>query len=302
MHLYIVGNGFDLHHHLKTSPKDYCDFLNKKHPDILKFIQNCDYFMGDGNELLNREDRFWTNVEDNFAFSFDSMLEETVDGNYPDLDDDDENRWQRVGIVAKEKVESLSDLKLFNTSYLAEWVNTIDFTSVSKSKQLQFKKKDLFLTFNYTKTLEYIYKIQPSNILHIHGCISSPETLQFGNSKYTANEVKADYEQQFKSDEAYEICIEPAVNSYIDLARSLSKDPIKNIPLLKQFLSKKQIDEIIILGHSYQGVDAQYYEKMLLQRLIKAKWTIYCYTDKDFDDAQKYIYEKRLNGKAVYWN
>ncbi len=35
---------------------------------------------------------------------------------------------------------------------------------------------------------------------------------------------------------------------------------------------------------------------------MKAKWTIYCYTDKDFDDAQKYISEKKLNGKAIDWN
>lgn len=46
MRLIIVGNGFDLHHGLKTGPKDYCDFLNDNYPTIMEKLSQNWYFKG----------------------------------------------------------------------------------------------------------------------------------------------------------------------------------------------------------------------------------------------------------------
>ena len=45
-----------------------------------------------------------------------------------------------------------------------------------------------------------------------------------------------------------------------------------------------------------------YYEKILIPRFQKARWTIYCYKENDYTVARKFFYEKKLDGNAVYWN
>ena len=302
MRLYIIGNGFDLHHCLKTSPKDYCDFLNEEHPDCLDEIKSSEYFMGDGKELAECEDRFWTNVEDNFVFNYQQMLEETAEEHYPDLNEDSDARWHHAEFDAEEKVKAFDEIKKFNTTYLVEWIQSIDVSEATRSHQIHFKAGDLFVNFNYTKTLEVVYCIAPEAVLHIHGCISNPQNLQFGNPEYTARKVRSEAENFYGSDEFYGASIEPAANHYVALADSLSKDLDLNIPKLNRFTTGKDMDEIVIMGHSYSGVDKPYYEKLLIPRFKKAKWTIYCYTDKDFDDAQKYISENELNGTTVAWS
>lgn len=302
MRLYIVGNGFDLHHCLKTSPKDYCDFLNEEHPDVIDEIKGSEYFMGDGRELAEREDRFWTNVEDNFKFCYSQMLEDTAEEYYPDLNEDSDARWHHAEFDAEAKVEESKEIKKFNTTYLVEWIQSIDVAEATRSRQIHFEAGDLFVNFNYTKTLEVVYGISPDAVLHIHGCISDSQSLQFGNPEYTARKARSEAENSYGSDEFYGASIEPAANHYVTLADSLSKDLNSNIPKLKHFITGKNVDEVVIMGHSYSGVDKLYYEKLLIPRFMKAKWTIYCYTTKDYEDALKYISEKNLDGKAVYWN
>ena len=48
-----------------------------------------------------------------------------------------------------------------------DWVDSIDIAKAGKVRELPVECK--YLTFNYTETLEVIYGIPASNILHIHG-------------------------------------------------------------------------------------------------------------------------------------
>ncbi len=81
----IIGNGFDLHHKLKTEYKDYCRFLNSHNPDAMESIRSSPYFDGTCVNIFDENDFFWTDVEGNLKFNFDAMLEESVGGYYPDL-------------------------------------------------------------------------------------------------------------------------------------------------------------------------------------------------------------------------
>ncbi|MBP5769158.1 MAG: hypothetical protein J6W51_08735 [Fibrobacter sp.] len=44
MKLIICGNGFDQHHGLPTNYTDYCEFLNKNYPGIIRKMKYSDYF------------------------------------------------------------------------------------------------------------------------------------------------------------------------------------------------------------------------------------------------------------------
>lgn len=70
--------------------------------------------------------------------------------------------------------------------YVLEWIETVD-TSVAtvKRKDLVGNKTDLFMSFNYTDTLERVYGI--NGVLHIHGgvssCTDTPPIMGHGNKK-----------------------------------------------------------------------------------------------------------------------
>ena len=299
MRLLVIGNGFDLHHGLKTGYKDYAQFLQEYYPDTIENIQGSKYFDGECLDIFDIMDPFWTDIESNLRFNFEWMLEETVDGYYPDMFEKSDARWHRAEFDSEEKVKEVDTT--FTTNALVNWIQSIDVSKADESRKVAIFSSDVFVCFNYTETLEQFYKVSPERILHIHGCISNPDSLQFGNPEQTSSVVKKEFENAYGDDDFYGMSIEPAADNYAALADSFSKDIDSNIPKLEEFLTGKNVDEVVIMGHSYSGVDKLYYEKMLIPRFMKAKWTIYCHTDKDFDDALKYISEKKLNGKAVYW-
>lgn len=296
MRLIVIGNGFDLHHGLKTSFKDYLKYLKRYNPDTLASIRHSKYFMGNGIDIFNAKDPFWTDVEGNLEFAYEDMLDDSVE--YLDWNEESDARWHRAEFDSEMKVKEIDTS--FATDSLANWIRDVD---VLKAKRIvAFEQSDVFVSFNYTETLEKVYGISPERILHIHGCIIDPESLQFGNPNQPPTQVRKEAEKAYGDHEYYGMSIEPAADNYAALAYSFSKDIDSNIPKLEEFLVGKVIDEVVIMGHSYSGVDKPYYEKLLIPRFMKTKWTIYCYTDKDFNDAQKYISDKNLNGKAVYWN
>lgn len=296
MRLIIIGNGFDLHHRLKTSFKDYLKYLKQHNPDALASIRHSKYFIGNGVDVFNAKDPFWTDVEGNLLFAYKDMLDDSVE--YLDWNEENDARWHRAEFDSEMKVKEIDSS--FATDSLANWIRCID---ILKAKRIvAFEQSDEFVSFNYTETLEKVYGISPERILHIHGCIIDPESLQFGNPNQTPTLVRKEAEKAYGDHEYYGMSIEPAANNYVALADSFSKDIDSNIPKLEEFIAGKVIDEVVIMGHSYSGVDKPYYEKLLTPRFKKAKWTIYCYADKDFDDAQKYISDNELNGVIVVWD
>lgn len=299
MRLFIIGNGFDLHHGLKTSYRDYALFLQTHYPDVLDNVQNSPYFDGNCDEIWNCDDPFWTDVENNLKFNFDLMLEESVGGYYPNWREESDARWHRAEFDAEAKARTIDSA--FATYALANWIQSVDVLNAKTDDKIRFLPSDIFVSFNYTETLERVYNIQTSRVLHIHGCITNPDLLQFGNPEQTPSVVRKKFEEVYGNDEYYGMSVEPAGNVYVSLAEIFSKDIDSNIPKLEEFIAGKKIDEVVIMGHSFFGVDKPYYEKVLVSRYRKCKWTFFCHIEKDEVNAQKFIDKYGLNGEIVRW-
>ena len=300
MRLIIIGNGFDLHHKLKTKYENYCCFLKTHNPDTMESIRNSPYFDGMCIDIFDESDFFWTDVEANLKFNYDAMLEESVGGYYPDLMEESDARWHKIEFDSEAKVKTIDTA--FTTYAFVNWLKTIDVSKADETRRVKFLPDDLFISFNYTETLEIFYGIPAEQILHIHGCISDPQSLQFGNPEQTPAIVNKKFEDVYGEDEFYGMSIEPGVNNYVNLAEAFSKDVNSNIPILTNFITDKEIDEIVIMGHSYLGVDKAYYEDVLIPKFQKVHWIIYCHKEHDYAAAQKYIAEKKLDGIPVYWD
>ena len=140
MKLYIIGNGFDLYHSLKTSFKDFRTFMMLKDNSIIR----------NWEEIISIElDENWSNIEQSFEYvDYDELVNKCSyylkgynDDNWRDTFHHDYeyeiNRYLRLAINSRE--------------YLREWLDNTDL--ITKSK-LKLDKDSIFLSFNYTNLLE----------------------------------------------------------------------------------------------------------------------------------------------------
>lgn len=189
--LFIIGNGFDISHGLKTSYEDFHKYLKKKYPDAKQSLSIPNYIVdGHGNDVPSCEDEVigfieqllcdvdgekWSNLESSLGkIDFENYID---DYNYNEEEDDD--LWDEM-YCNESSAMSLTYPILEIPLYFSQWISTINLNNIICKEDflsLINKNFDLFLTFNYTKTLEHVYGIE--NVCHIHGM--QGEDLLFGH-------------------------------------------------------------------------------------------------------------------------
>ena len=258
--LYVIGNGFDLHFGLKTSPQDFQDILTKK--QIYNETDNA-------YDVLHTYGVNWSEYEQSLAeIDLDEIEDQNIIG--PDYLSDHE--FDRDGGIVNIQMylESLNEAIQSSLIDMVEIANT-----ETESRALQGEHytlldiSDRVLSFNYTSTLEYLFDLATQiPICHIHGFHDAGESLIFGYSQ-----VKGNYRNKLMStfeDGDY----------YVDRQRELIYDFYqnwrKNIQndVLDSFLKQcNGIDKVVVYGHSMGKVDASYMEQVE-QTLHPLRWEI----------------------------
>ena len=319
MNLIICGNGFDIHHKLKTQYRDYHQYLLEKEPTILEKLSKIEYFDFGLDSIKEKESVFWTDVENNLSYDFIRCIRDLIEKRLSDarkkasemsLDAILDDKTEEPPINLDLHGTGATALQSFSGLALYRWLKTIDLTNIQKDEQLHLDKNDFFITFNYTDTLEQIYNIPNDHLLHIHGKLNdviNPKTdldvhsiLQFGNPNIDISLIPLYLEQIIiESDLAYkqQRCIEEMRYFFSLFTKNLKSNAEK----LKSFIGNKKIDEIIIMGHSYLGVDKYYYNEILIPFYRNAKWVIYCYNSEAVIDAKKFFKEYKLSGLIKEW-
>ncbi len=156
--LFVIGNGFDLHHGIPSRYDDFREFLSEKDKDLLNSIKA---------HLPLYEDKLWCNFETALADLNKDSVEYYTSSYLMSYSDDE---WRDSGhhdyqYEIDKIVTALTDsLKC----KLSEWIFEIDLSNYNK--KLHFISPDShYLTFNYTQTLQSLYAVPDKNILHIHG-------------------------------------------------------------------------------------------------------------------------------------
>ena len=142
---------------------------------------------------------------------------------------------------------------------LSEWIHTIELPllPIKCFSEMFNPRKDLFLTFNYTQTLEKLYWCNRENICHIHGIASDNFCLQMDELilghcdeiDYQNNE-SAPYNMGYGLQSIYE---------------GLRKNTSKQIMLHEDFFKKfhcDTINKIYSFGFSFSDVDLPYMRKL----------------------------------------
>lgn len=169
MNLYLIGNGFDCHHNLKTN---YCYFKNYVMQRNPKLVNKIDDLFNEiiPNYLEKSEDiEKWSILEKYLGQIHDLDYEEFYNYALSNSEQDDERASYFEDPLYNASV--LSDkYKVFNelNNYFEGWVKSINTSIASKDENLTLACDDFYINFNYTDTLERLYKIPSNNVFHIH--------------------------------------------------------------------------------------------------------------------------------------
>ncbi|WP_150468313.1 AbiH family protein [Francisella sp. SYW-9] len=300
--LYIIGNGFDIAHDLKTSYKNFYDYLKKQEilAELKSYIERMDSQDLFLNELIgnNKDERFfWTKWEKSFS---------TV-------------AIYAAGDFSEEKASQIKDEF---TKYLNKWMleKITPCLSEWKGKYL-FDDNDLFLSFNYLGTLEKVYSIRRENIIYIHGKSENEDSKLIFGSSSVPKHMQLPNSKKFELKSLGSFTDAKSLEEYIAMpdkitipAAELSKVFYKDISTIineNNLEAKyKSIEEIHIIGHSIgcydskldflssnSNIDDEYYE-VLLKKLEKLQTVVvYEYKNtaqnkikklKDFNDKLEY--------------
>ena len=135
-HLYIIGNGFDIHHGINSSYFEYRMWLKDNYEDLYWKIVNLFCVDDESNEIIslheNRQHPWWKTFENSLG---DLDLAEIVDNcvfeNYPDISSDEfrDRDYHAAEIDAELQLGKLvDDIK----STFERWISSLNAPVTSK--------------------------------------------------------------------------------------------------------------------------------------------------------------------------
>lgn len=284
--LYIIGNGFDLHHNLPTQYSDFSKYIQKKNVELYNTLENCCKF-----------DYKWRDFEDKLdTFSINSLSKYNEEfRKYDGV----EYNLSAILVQAKERIRYLPN-------DLNNWIfETIDYPDLKDVEEpIDFQSEALFLTFNYTKTLENVYNIENKNIWHIHNFASKvisnkdnsfPDELQLSDIIVGYDENKKISVPNFEFEN--QIC----GTNFEEILSWLKK---KTHSIIKKnqtkFYQYNSVEKVIILGHSLGDCDIPYFQEIEKRISSGATFEISYYNDNAKQDLENQ--SSKFKGKhTVYF-
>lgn len=278
--LYIIGNGFDLMHGMRTRYSDFLRWLlDHNQFDVVFELESV---FGNGPDHSN----LWCDFETALGqYNFEKAA-----------------TWDMTNLyVSQEQVGNMNisssgpfflDVSL-NTvvdKSFSSWVRCIE---MANEKKANLDQDAIFLTFNYTETLERLYEITPEKVLHIHGCRTFDYKLIIGHRNYIdpATAWKDDGNMRENNERVQHIC---DMNELYKPVERLIDDHQDFWNLLRS------IKKIVILGHSCNDIDFLYFRKVAISVPNKVEWEFHYHTNEDRIKMMKMVHRLQISNIANF--
>ena len=205
------------------------------------------------------------------GIDWDGLCDDVLSTTYPNLADENPS-WDDFWVEIKLRLEFL---RMFTRERFREWVDGIDVSCAEP--HLRLPDDAVFITFNYTPTLERVYGVGDDRIPHIHGSIlDGGSTLQFGSPDNRPEDLVAALEREYGMDDLYGATIAQGVSVAAKSCADTWKNVSGNYGALERFLGRfGGLETVIVMGNRYDSVDEPYYRDMLTPLLRDAEW-VFC--------------------------
>lgn len=286
--LFIIGNGFDLAHGLPTRYSDFHRYLQETYPEAdeenesvpglaLGHHGDIEFHKGEAigylMNVLNRSSlENWSDFEDalghlDFGDVFCSLMEE-LSG------EGDPNPWD-IAYRNEDTVSDLAAIVPLLTELFSDWINTIQIVRTRNLWNLPSlinPDQDMFLNFNYTRTLETIYGAK--NVCHIHGVQGGHILVGHGEGALFSENQLSSY-----------VGSEDGLEQIQDLFRKDTEGALRRNQNFFQSL-QAGVSGIYSHGFSFSGVDEIYIQE-ICRRVNTTDLTWYLH-DYDSDKHDKF--------------
>lgn len=304
--LYLIGNGFDLHHNLKTSYAHYKDFLRSLYPN---FVEQMDGLFRE-NGIPDDDIEYWSKLEEHTRFfpdlDYETMLENALDASEQDMDR--AGYWDDPPYIAKTYGEEPKNFFEEFTCHFREWIDSIEICKKLKDEQLDLEPSALFLNFNYTKSLEILYKVPAENILYIH---VDGANYVFGNNQpskepyLNPERIYIDEDgRETSDDDPRQIEVKKELNGiYSSIHGTFFKNSRGLIGKNVDFFSKiAGISRIVVMGLSI-GIEDEIYINYISGVVDKScEWHFYYHSDSDKRTIEKVVAKFNIQNEAyIKW-
>ncbi|WP_293670787.1 bacteriophage abortive infection AbiH family protein [uncultured Parabacteroides sp.] len=261
MKLYIIGNGFDLYHHLPSAYCDFREYVKEKDPFVFGIIEK--YF--------NYTGTFWHAFEINLSELDEFQLIHDI------LRSLGAGGWDEDALESYETILEYYTIGVFCQlkNYMLDWVKNLNLLPLSR-KYPDIDLDSLFISFNYTNTLERHFHIHPNQVNYIHGNSQVEScSLILGHDMSESN---LDYDVDDNQEGQGKL----VVRSFLEYSRK----PVEKIIKDNQKFWKKlsSINEIIIIGHSLSMVDIPYFKTIATYVSKKCLWKVSYYNEADAEN------------------
>lgn len=260
--LYIIGNGFDLHHGLPTQYWRFKEYLEKTDREVFDWVENYIAIDEDWAELeLSLADLDIANI----VSDLEQFLVSYSDENWRDSGHHD---FQ----FEVEKVAT--GLSGTLQQHFADWIRSISIPERNQIPGLltSLDKEAAYLTFNYTSTLTKLYGIASENILHIHG-EGEDESSELVLGHAWSAQVRPSLQRGL--DEDADTRFMEAMGILDDYFEKTFKPSAKIIEQHAQYFSSlKSVTQVVVLGHSLSKVDEAYFVALVEALQASPSWTV----------------------------
>ena len=269
--LYIIGNGFDLAHGIKSSYWNFREWLGNNRSNLIGMM---DIFFSNQRDV-------WSSIEQALGeYNEESIL----DYCRPDEEFDYDHSLSSSARVEDSPMTFFQPvLEEFRDAF-RDWVDSIEISGIEKVYKLNTDSR--YLSFNYTDTLETEYGIAQNKVTHIHGSRLNDEEYIIGhNNNRNPSSVWDDDGLTFEQ-QAYE--------NIIVWMNKFTKQYNRNIANHSSFFdSLYDIKQIIVIGHSMSKVDWPYFREIIKNIGKEIPWIIYCHSidDRNNTNLFKSVFE-----------
>ena len=288
--LYIIGNGFDIHHGVESSYWDFKEYLDNEDSDLVEKLE--EYF---GSDAL------WSDFEETLAYlDTEQIINECmtylVSYGAEDWSEEYNHDYQyevqrRIDLITGKLKERF-----------IEWVLQLKLPDITEKNMVHIENKALFINFNYTSTLERLYKVSCDRILYIHNkAIDTNSTLIIGHSRNPQNEKTL---IELYNDEDTDVRVAEG-NKILDnyfLETYKSTETIINEN--KSFFDSLEMIKIIyVFGHSLSVVDKPYFQE-ISNRIDKenVSWKVSFHNKKDLIKFNKFFNDLNIPNENITYD
>lgn len=319
--LYVIGNGFDIYHGVKSS---YCDFSrsigkNSTLRNTLELYVNKPQteIWGDFEDSLAHIDRGSVLRQlDNFLYIYDVKEE-----------DDDDFKTSSFFLAIDSTLDGLDELIEDLPKRFKSWISALSPKNNETPLKQIIHTNAQFINFNYTEFLETLYDVKKENIIYIHGDRRNrKDTLVLGHghdseemyeqwyeenkpAKISSNDIVSlayyydededDYDK-WKSPTRYYATMKALerIEQYYDDSAKKTEDVIRKYNNFEDYSNTKTI---VTIGHSLSFVDYPYFKKIIEvnNNAKDLQWYISYYSNNDIKRIREFVSEMNIDINQV---